>query len=98
MGDSVAQRSVDGPGDLLARSGAHRVAQGVSPTLGIHRTRVETRVGEDRAVVNIGGDLFGAALRLVLNTHETGVPVFGGDPQQVRAWEALGAARASSAA
>src|SRR4051794_16466887 len=85
-GESVAQGSVDGPGNLLARSGAHRVAQRVSPAIGAHRTRVETQLGEDRGVVDIGGELFSATLRGgVLDAHQTRVPVFGRDPQQVLA-------------
>jgi len=69
--ESVAQRKVDGSGDLLARAGAHRTAQRVGPALGAHLARIQSQVGEDRGVVDMPGDLFCAALRGgVLDTDE----------------------------
>ncbi len=67
----VAQGAINRPGDLLARPGPNRAAQGSAPALGRRRRLLEPQVRKYRGLIDVHGDLFGTTLsRYVLSASQ----------------------------
>jgi hypothetical protein len=59
---SGAQGALDRAGDLLARAGSDRAAQGNAPALGRRRWLLEPQVRKDRGLIDVTRDLFRTTL------------------------------------
>ena len=83
-GYSGAQRAIDRAGDLLARARPNRAAEGHAPALRAHRRLFQPKVRHHHGLVDVNGDLLGAAAsRDVLSPRERGPPAISGETHQV---------------
>ena len=58
---SGPKRAINHSGDLLARAGVNRTAEGHTPAFGSHCRPCEPQVRKYGALIDVDGDLFGAA-------------------------------------
>jgi hypothetical protein len=72
---AVAEGAIDGAGDLFTRAGFDGARHGDPPALRTGGPAVEPEVGEQDLLIDVDGDLLGAALgRDVLCAREWGAP------------------------
>ena len=92
---SGAKRAVNRAGDLLARAGFDRAAQGKPPAVRRRGGFLKPQVRKYRSLINVTGDLFGPALGGdVLCAHQLRAPVIAGHADQVLGYQRNGSPRA----
>ena len=92
---SRSERAVNCAGDLLARAGPNRAHQCDAPAFGSHWRALQPQVRKYRSLINVSGDLFGAALSGdMLSTRQLGAPAVASKTDEIFGYQRYRATRA----